>query len=149
MLSFLDEAGRSGDVVSIRSVSGVSSHRFGLEAELDVLDLSGRVVCVGFSNDQCWSCEATVTSTIFSCWVGFPRMIIVKQDSGCLGNISDGVVGPAYETVGVQVYAPMVSDGNRAVDGGTSSACHTRLSLFLSEARSRSSLSFDLLQRDK
>jgi len=67
MLSFFGVgSGRSGEVVSIRSVSGVSWHRLGLDAELSEPDLSGRVVWVGFSNDHCWSCEATATSTIFS-----------------------------------------------------------------------------------
>lgn len=51
-------------VVSIRSVSGVSSHRSGLEAELSEPDLSGRVACAGFAKDHCWSCEATATSTM-------------------------------------------------------------------------------------
>lgn len=65
MLSFLGVGvRRSGEVVSIRSVSGVSSHRFGLEAELSELDLSGRVA--GFSKDHCRSCEATATSTMFA-----------------------------------------------------------------------------------
>lgn len=85
MLSVLADFGRSGEVVSIRSVSGVSSHKCGLEAELSELALSGRVVCEGFSKDHCWSCEATAMSTMISCWVGFLWTIVVWQDSGGLG----------------------------------------------------------------
>jgi hypothetical protein len=49
---------------SNRSVSGASSPRFGLDAELPELERSGRVVSAGFSNVHCWSCEATATSTM-------------------------------------------------------------------------------------
>jgi hypothetical protein len=45
------------------------------------------------------------------------------------GNISDGAAGGAHETAGVQVYAPMVSNGNVAVDGGTGDLSHEALTV--------------------
>lgn len=50
--------------VSILSVSGASLHRFGLEAALSELVLSGRAAIGDLLNDHCWSCEATARSAI-------------------------------------------------------------------------------------
>lgn len=54
----------------ILRVSGASLHKFGLEAELLVLDLSGRVTKADFSKVHCWSWEATATSTMLYCRKG-------------------------------------------------------------------------------
>jgi hypothetical protein len=65
MLSFLGSGLDSCvGAASRRSVSGASSHRLGLDAELPELERSGRVVSAGLSNVHCWSCEATATSTM-------------------------------------------------------------------------------------
>jgi hypothetical protein len=91
MLSFLGAGlACSGEAESTRSVSGVSSHRMGLDAELSEPDRSGRVSSEGFSKVHCWSCEATAMSAIVSsaCEVKESRGArVVGQDSGGLGNV--------------------------------------------------------------
>jgi hypothetical protein len=65
MLSFLGVGlGWLLAAVSIRSVSGASSHRMGLDAVLLEPDLSERVASERFSKVHCWSCEATAVSAI-------------------------------------------------------------------------------------
>ena len=72
-----------------------------------------------------------------------------SKPSGCTrdacGDIGDGAATAAHETEGVQLYAPIVSNGNVAVDGGTVRRSHEALTLLVGAVDAQ----FWLLQRGK
>lgn len=107
MLSFLGAGeASSGEAASIRTVSGDSSHRMGLDAALSEPMRPGCVVTEGFSKVHCCSCEATATSamsfisSVSWLFLGVKRnvgaVVVVGRDVGGLNGIITGCGARCY-----------------------------------------------------
>ena len=103
----------SGDAALLmRSVSGTSSHRLGLEAELSVLWRCGRATTSGLAKDHCESCEVTAMSTMVARWGRGKRESAGKACSAARYiDISDwAVVWLGLKPEACRSYAPMVEE---------------------------------------